>query len=77
MITGFGDPDVWLPASWASDSRVGCRAGEGATPSTWKPTTLRMGGLLVLAASDLRRSMASGFTRSSRWDHCINAKAYR
>ena len=58
-MTGLGDPDVWSPPVWASDSSVGCGEGDGATPSTWKPTTLTMGGALVLAGSVRLLSIAT------------------
>ena len=44
MITGFGDPDMAFPSSrWESASKVDGGDGEGAAPSTRKPTTFIAG----------------------------------
>lgn len=44
MMTGFGDPDITFSSMrWESASNVDGGDGDGAAPSTRKPTTLIAG----------------------------------
>ena len=40
MMTGSGEPPPSVSASCSSEA---CAAGDGGTPSTWKPTTFIAG----------------------------------